>query len=150
MRVKTIIVPTDFSPLSDEAVDFSIGLGEQLGARLVFFHSMELPQEPGNLTPMYDEGYAYNKDRIKAVLNDLVRKAKEAGIQADAETADGIPHEEVVRMAEKVKADLIVMATHGRTGLARMTMGSQAEQVVRKAPCPVLTVKGHHLQAEEG
>jgi nucleotide-binding universal stress UspA family protein len=68
-------------------------------------------------------------------------QAPRSGVEIDHRLTDGEPHAEILRVAEDDRCDLIVMGTHGRTGLPRLLMGSVAEQVVRRAPCPVLTVK---------
>ena len=90
---------------------------------------------------MSEEGYAFMKDRASASLCDLVQQAEKEGLEATAHVADGIPFDEILQAARKFHADLIVMGTHGRTGFSHLMMGSQAERVVRQAPCPVLTVK---------
>lgn len=78
------------------------------------------------------------KDRGNAMLHDLVEQAE---LEASALLADGVPFVEIIQAARKHNADLIIMGTHGRTGFSHVMMGSQAEKVVRQAPCPVLTIK---------
>ncbi|MFY9268331.1 MAG: universal stress protein [Candidatus Manganitrophaceae bacterium] len=141
MQIKTILVPTDFSELSKEAIDYALTLGKQIGAKLIFLHTLESFDHPDEMTPMSDEGYAFMKDRGNAFLNDLVEEARKAGVEAESMLADGVPFIEIIQAARKREADLVVMGTHGRTGLAHIMMGSQAERVVRQAPCAVLTVK---------
>ncbi|TAJ98257.1 MAG: universal stress protein [Candidatus Manganitrophaceae bacterium] len=141
MQIMTILVPTDFSELSNEAVDYAFSMAKRVGAKMVFIHTLEWPDHPDEMTPMSDEGYAFMKDRSNALLHDLVEQAEKEGLEASAELADGVPFVEIIQAARKNKADLIVMGTHGRTGLSHLMMGSQAERVVRQSPCPVLTVK---------
>ena len=71
-----------------------------------------------------------------------MREIEAQGIKTKMELVWGIPHEEIVKIARSEEVDMIVMGTHGRTGWDRLLMGSQAEHVVRTAPCPVITVKG--------
>lgn len=141
MKIKTILVPTDFSELSNEAVDYAFSMAKRIGAKMVFMHTLEWPDHPDEMTPMSDEGYAFMKDRGNAMLHDLVTRAEKEGLEASASLADGVPFIEIIRAARKHNADLIIMGTHGRTGLSHVMMGSQAEKVVRQAPCPVLTIK---------
>ena len=141
MKIKTVLVPTDFSELSNEAVDEAVAVAKQLGANIIFLHTLEWPDHPDEMTPMSDEGYAFMKDRARAMLHDLVDRAGKEGLEAHAELADGVPFIEIIEAARRNEADLIVMGTHGRSGFSRMMLGSQAERVVRTAPCPVLTIK---------
>ncbi len=141
MQIKTILVPTDFSELSNEAVDYAYSMAKRIDAKMIFLHTLEWPDHPDEMTPMYDEGYAFMKDRANAMLHDLVERAEKEGLEASAALADGVPFVEIIQAARKNNADMIIMGTHGRTGLSHIMMGSQAERVVRQAPCPVLTVK---------
>lgn len=141
MQIKTILVPTDFSELSNEAVEYAFSMAKRVGAKMIFLHTLEWPDHPDEMTAMSDEGYAFMKDRSNAMLHDLIERAEKEGIEAGMELADGIPFVEIIQAARKNHADLIVMGTHGRTGLSHLMMGSQAERVVRQAPCPVLTTR---------
>jgi len=141
MQIKTILVPTDFSELSNAAVDYALSMAKRTGSKMVFMHTLEWPDHPDEMTPMADEGYSFMKDRGNAFLHDLVEMAEKEGMEASAVLADGVPFVEIIRAARNHGADLIIMGTHGRTGLSHVMMGSQAEKVVRQAPCPVLTIK---------
>lgn len=141
MKINTILVPTDFSELSNEAVDYAFSMAKRIGAKMIFMHTLEWPDHPDEMTPMADEGYAFMKDRGHAMLHDLVEQAEKEGLEASTLLADGVPFVEIIQAARKSNADLIIMGTHGRTGLSHVMMGSQAEKVVRQAPCPVLTIK---------
>lgn len=141
MKINTILVPTDFSELSNEAVDYAFSIAKRIDAKMVFMHTLEWPDHPDEMTPMADEGYAFMKDRGNAMLHDLVEQAEKEGLEASALLADGVPFVEIIQGARKHNADLIIMGTHGRTGFSHVMMGSQAEKVVRLAPCPVLTIK---------
>jgi nucleotide-binding universal stress UspA family protein len=75
-------------------------------------------------------------------LDRLVAKARKAGVRAKGLLLEGVPHERIVRAARATRADLVVLGTHGRTGLGRVLLGSVAGRVVALAHCPVLTVRG--------
>lgn len=139
---KTIILaPTDFSELSNVAVDYAFSMAKPLGAKMIFLHSLEPIEETSAMTAFYRELYTLSKERANTFLNALVQRAKNMGIEAEARLADGPPFVDIIKTAKKVGADLIIMGTHGRTGLSHLMIGSQAERVVRQSPCPVLTVK---------
>jgi nucleotide-binding universal stress UspA family protein len=141
MEIKTILVPTDFSERSNAAIETALLMAEQVGAKIIFLHSLEWPDHPDEMTPMADAGYAFMKDWANAFLTDLVHQAGSEGLEASAEVVDGVPFLEIIQSAEKHAADLIIMGTHGRTGLQHLMLGSQAERVLRQAPCPVMTIK---------
>lgn len=141
MDVKKVLIPTDFSELSKTAIQEALPVIKKLDATIIFLHVLERLDHPDDMTALFDEGYAYLMDRSHALLNDLVIEAKQAGVEATAELKNGVPHEEIVAVAQQENVDLIVMGTHGRTGFNHLMMGSQAERVLRKAPCSVMTTK---------
>lgn len=134
---ETILLPTDGSDAGEGAVENAFDLARQYGATVHVIHVVE-PFYTLNegLTGMYDvlerEG--------QQVLDDLAARAEEAGIDAVTELRMGTPHEEILDYAEEHDADVVVMGTHGRTGLDRYLVGSVAERVVRLCDAPVLTV----------
>ena len=148
--IKRILAPTDFSAAGKNALDEAMGLGRMLGASVTLFNVYELPQ------PIPDAGVAYGPDVLDALAagakNELERTRAELQKLADApaieiEAALGNAHEEIVAEARRGGYDLVVMGTHGRTGLRHLLLGSVAERVVRMSPVPVLTV---HPAAELG
>ncbi|NOY84980.1 MAG: universal stress protein [Nitrospirae bacterium] len=141
MSVKKVLIPTDFSELSNEAIDAALPMVKQFGAEVCFLHVIDRLDHPDDMTALFDEGYAYMMDRAHALLNDLVIRSAQAEITAKFEIANGTPYLEILRMAKKMGSDLIMMGTHGRKGVDHMLMGSQAERVVRMAVCPVTTIK---------
>ena len=141
MTIKKVLIPTDFSELSNQAIDTALLMVKQLGAEVAFLHVIERLDHPDDMTALFDEGYAYILDRARSLLNDLVSQSEREDIQASAEIANGIPHVEILRMAEALEVDLIMMGTHGRKGLDHLLLGSQAERIVRMASCPVTTIK---------
>jgi nucleotide-binding universal stress UspA family protein len=144
-----ILVPTDFSKGAEAAVERALELRQRFGATLTLFHAYELPI-------MYVEGYAFTPDLINTI-EDSARKemektkaaaaahARELGatgtIPIEAKLAIGGPAIAITEEAKAGAYDLIVMGTHGRTGLSHLFIGSVAERVVRTARCPVLTVR---------
>ncbi len=143
--IKTILCPTDFSPSSQAALELARGLAKQLGAKLELVHVFQLPFYVG-----WEDGPAAMaatsefmnelKQRSDEKLEAAVSACEAAGIEASGKQLEGAPHARIVELSED--ADLIVMGTHGRTGLPRLVLGSVAERVVRMAECPVITVPG--------
>jgi nucleotide-binding universal stress UspA family protein len=136
--IRTILHPTDFSGPSDLAFRMACGLARDFGARLVVLHVAEFPAN------VYPEATRHEDPTLRhPALWAKVRELRppSAGLSVEHRLADGDAAEEVLRAAGETGSDLIVLGTHGRTGLKHLLMGSVAEQVVRKAPCPVLTVK---------
>jgi nucleotide-binding universal stress UspA family protein len=141
ITIKTIVAPTDFSECSLDAMRYAIGLAEVFSARVVFLHVMEqLGYEPElSLTPA---GIRPDVTRMVAeMMHDYVDRVRAQGIEVEWHLEIGTPFAEIRGAAERHHADLIVIGTHGRTGLAHVLLGSVAERVVQHAPCPVLTIK---------
>lgn len=135
--ITTILHPTDFSEHSDEAFRLAYSLARERNARLVVLHVME-PSPT-----VYAEGAwvpaVTSVETAHAQLQSIGALA--AGVTMERRLKEGDAATEILRSAAEVKADLIVMGTHGRRGLGRLLMGSVAEQILRQAACPVLTVK---------
>jgi nucleotide-binding universal stress UspA family protein len=145
-NITNILVPVDFSPHAELALRYATTLARRLGAGVGLVHVVEDPFLTG---AWISEIYVPN---VPELLTDLIAGAerhlavlKESaaaeGVTARTAVITGRPAEAIVEHAEAGGFDLIVMGTHGRTGLAHVMMGSVAERVVRKAPCPVLTVR---------
>jgi len=141
MPIQTLLVPTDFSELANAAVDFAFLMCEQMQSRMIFLYIDEWPDHSDAMAPLHIEYGVYKKDEANAFLNDLVQRAENQGLKGSKALVDGAPAIEIIRMAIEQKADMIVIGTHGRGGLTHIMIGSQAGQVVREAPCPVVTVK---------
>ena len=145
-RIRSIMHPTDFSPASRAALKRAIEMAQANRAQLVITHVMA-PVMPmigdGYVSPkVYEDMDAAARAHARKQLAALLSRAKRGGVRASTFLLEGIPHEQIRRAAKARQADLIVMGTHGRTGLARFFMGSVAERVIGTAPCPVLTVRG--------
>jgi len=141
-RWQRILVPTDFSPFSVAAVEYAHALAEQLSAELHVLHVAhklaEAVAEQGavGLLDLSQGEDAYDR-WLATLLGERGSVRRVEAVRLGHDTADTINH-----YAEQQKIDLIIIATHGRTGLAHLLMGSVAEKVVRAAVCPVLIIRG--------
>ena len=140
LTMKTILCPTDFSADAQPAFEVACALAGEGCSSLVVLHVERPPLATlGGTTgapPLPDE---YDRERVWEKLQ-AIQPAR-AGLAVEHRLEYGDPAAVILKVAEEIGADLIVMGTHGRTGLRRLLMGSMAEQVVRKAPCPVFTVR---------
>ena len=148
---RTILAATDFSPTSDAAFEEALRLAESSGAALIVAHVSEAPL---SLTISYGGPELYQAAEMaerKAAqdrLERLTEAAGERGVSAMWLLEQGFVSDEIVEAARREKADLIVMGTHGRRGVARVVLGSVAARVVATAPCPVLTVRSDRTQLQ--
>ena len=143
MHIRHILVPTDFSEGSNEAFETALALARDSGARVTLFHVHHVPVSvfPDVVLPLAPELMQHLEHSVDLVLDELCTRATANGVPTDRCTAFGTTHAEICAMAEKLDVDLIVIGTHGRSGLTHAILGSVAEKVVRRAPCPVLTVR---------
>lgn len=142
VSIKHILVPTDFSDNGRKALLYAAAFADQFGAAVELLHVLE-PIPPGAMlsyTSVEDlkaglrKTAAENLEQLHSIWHNYAFPVKRT-------VAEGHPFVEIVKHASEGKADLIVIGTHGRGAIAHMLLGSVAENVVRKAPCPVLTVK---------
>jgi nucleotide-binding universal stress UspA family protein len=136
-----ILLPTDGSEGINRAADEAIALAAEVGAELhVLFVVEEIPHAP---EMMGDQLAAQLRQIGENAIEDIRERAADAGADIDIETAidDGIPHQAILQHADEADIDLVVMGTHGRSGLDRYLLGSVTERVVRAADVPVLTVR---------
>jgi len=138
MFAKKILFPTDFSHLSDAALQHATTLARETGATLLILHVEEAPIVYGG-GEMYYGIPDPDRNEMQRMLAEL--RPTDPNVQFEHRLVLGDPAGEIVKVATDEHVDMIVMGTHGRTGLGRMIMGSVAEAVVRRAPCPVLTFK---------
>jgi nucleotide-binding universal stress UspA family protein len=148
MTVKNILVPTDFSAGSQEAVRYAFDLASSLGASLHIMHVLENPFAPGAFMEMYAPPPPAYFDDIERQAEERLRSSltqeQQARVRIELSTRLGNPAAEILdRLEDEPKIDLVVMATHGRGGVARLLMGSVTEKIIRSAPCPVLTLREH-------
>jgi nucleotide-binding universal stress UspA family protein len=151
LPIRRILFPTDFSEPASYAWSYALTFAQEFEAEVHLLHVIAPP-------PRLTEAYAVNFDPEKMVqsltteasasMDRQVEAAKSRGLLFHREVRVGIDHREIIEYAAKQDIDLIVMATHGRTGLAHVLLGSVAEKVVRRAPCPVLTIKHPGMKFE--
>lgn len=143
--ISTILVATDFSDASESALKYTKSLAKAFGATIHVLHVLEDLAAHAWTTEVYvaalpgvhEEMEKQARERLDATLTAEEREA----FKAQLTLRTGSAFVEIVRHAREIRADLLVMGTHGRGAIAHMLLGSVAERVVRKAPCPVLTVR---------
>ena len=146
MNVRSILLPTDFSEFARRAVPVAAEFARLLGARVVCLHVVEPIVPPvswtpaGEPLPVADFGGQLDEAAVRE-LPAFTGGEELAGLEVEEVIAHGEPAAEIVRVAEERGVGLIVISSHGRTGLGRILFGSTAESVVRHARCPVLVVK---------
>jgi len=137
---KKILVATDFSDGSDEALERAIEVGGPSRAEVEIIHVLELAEEFPFGTTYFDADYGVLYTNIDRRLTERAERVRAAGLPCDTKIIEGSAVPEITQRGRSIGADLIVVGTHGRTGLAHAMLGSVAERVVRRASCPVLTV----------
>lgn len=142
-EIRRILCPVDFSTPSERALDFALDLAESLGAEVELAHIYQLPVYalPDGAMMAGPEFTVRVTNELQKSLNELA--ARRPGKKLRTHLVEGVPYREVVRLAEELEADVIVMGTHGRTGIRHLLLGSVAERVVRSAKVPVITVPTH-------
>ena len=156
LNIQNIIVPIDFSKMSVQAIQIAKQLARRFGASIHLAHVRQFnyaadvmapvpPMVPFAFTP-------YEHDAARSALKELEEVASECGVSsAKCDVLSGAPpFDEICRLAQTIPADLVVMPTHGRTGLKHVFLGSTAERIVQHSPCPVLVTRGSALQANNG
>lgn len=142
ISIKHILVPTDFSEQGKTALMYAVAFADQFGAAVELLHVLE-PVPPGALL-----SYIPMEEFKKNMREDAGRKMEalhteweDYAFPVKRTVVDGHPFVEIIKHAKDGQADMIIMGTHGRGAIAHMMLGSVAEKVVRKATCPVLTVR---------
>ena len=144
MTFKTILFATDFSESSDHAFQYALSLAKQYASKLVVIHVIN---EPVDLRGFYVPHISF--DKLEEEIEQGAQKMMEQFCRTHmldfdnfaSSVVPGIPHDEIISKADEIDADLIVLGTHGRTGLDHVLFGSTAEKVVRKSTVPVMTRK---------
>lgn len=143
---RRILWPTDFSPLAAAALPHALRLAKESGAELVLLHVLSLaglapfPEMSGEVwTGLARQARATAQRELQKAAAQIKRRAPR--LRVHGLLSAGVPFEEILRAARRRRCDLIVLATHGRTGLRHVLLGSVAENVIRRAPCPVLSVR---------
>jgi universal stress protein A len=143
-----ILVPIDFSGKSRQALEFAVPLAERYGGRVFLIHVVQPPAiSTWQVIPGGEHYLAMDMSRMgEAARKELARLAARhipARLRGRTLVRQGNPYSQITEAARQLKVDLIVMSTHGHTGMRRMLIGSVAERVVRHAPCAVLTIRRH-------
>ena len=145
-----ILVPVDFSPCSRSALEYAARIAAESDATLEILHVYEPPHYIGDVMVQIPERSAitvqeYIRQQSESLLNELLDGAEGLdGLTTTRTMRAGVPHAAIVAQARASGADLIVVGTHGRSGLSHLLMGSVAEKVLRQAPCPVLVVRDEY------
>lgn len=144
-NIRNVLCPTDFSGSAQAALELAVEVSKRRDAKLHLLHVFQSPTYLG-----WDDGMSQTatslrlmqelRERAQEQLDELVAQCKREGVDATAEEVDGVPHARIAAFSEN--CDLVVMGSHGRTGLPRLLLGSVAERTVRLARCPVLCVRG--------
>ena len=144
MRVNRILVATDFSEHSEKAVEMGVSIAETFGASIDLVHAIALPFLVFTPPEMMSQPSISLSDARRAArerLRATAEKIQAEGVEVRIHLCNAPPGEAISSSAEELESDLIVMGTHGYTGLKHVLLGSVAERTLRTAPCAVLTVK---------
>jgi nucleotide-binding universal stress UspA family protein len=153
IKLKKVLVPTDFSDCAHQALRYGMSFAKEYGAELVLLHVIE------NLTVGYAsdlfpvpmaEVFQEISGYAKTELAKLGEEALSRGLKVEAQVVQGKPSAEIIRFASEREIDVIVLGTHGKGMLDQALFGSTTERVVRRAPCPVLTVRMPEHEFVEG
>lgn len=144
INLKKILVPIDFSDYSKNALKYAVPFAKQFGAEIILVYVVEPTIYPADFS-FGQVGFPSIEEEIykrgKTELEKLSEKEIQGIVQARTRVETGKPFVEINRVAKEEEVDLIIIATHGHTGVEHILFGSTAEKVVRKAPCPVLSVR---------
>jgi nucleotide-binding universal stress UspA family protein len=143
MATQRFLVPIDLSEYANQALDYAVNLAGKLDARLMLLHVIQsiplVGVDMGVTLP-----YTYVQDleaEIMQSMESALTRVTAAGLEGEIVVVHGVPFHEIIETAKTRQVDLIIMGTHGRTGLQYVLLGSVAEKVVRLAPCPVLVAR---------
>jgi nucleotide-binding universal stress UspA family protein len=143
LNFRRMLCPVDFSPTARRAFDYAVALAARLGADVEVLHVYQpqaylMPESVYDFPPALELNLT---DRLLAQLNDFVKHQIDSGVTITTKLSEGVPHLEIVRIAQEHGVDLIVIGTHGHTGLSHLLLGSIAERVVRHSEVPVVTIR---------
>jgi nucleotide-binding universal stress UspA family protein len=143
IQVERILVPIDFSEHAEAVIEWAAHLAEEHGSQIILLHVYHLPVEFQQVEGAYlpADFWSSVKEDAKRTLAGYAERLRVRGLSVSELAREGYPATVIEEEVERQSADMIVIGTRGRTGLKHMLLGSIAERVVQKAPCPVLTVK---------
>jgi nucleotide-binding universal stress UspA family protein len=143
MATPHFLVPVDFSEYADAALAYAITLAGKLQARLTLVHVIQsIPIGGADMGVALPYAYLENLEaELRQALETQLVQVHQAGLEGDYLLMHGVPFQAIIDTATTQQVDLIIMGTHGRTGLTHVLLGSVAEKVVRLAPCPVLVAR---------
>jgi nucleotide-binding universal stress UspA family protein len=144
-RIRRILVPIDFSASAEKALRYAVLFAEQFDAKITLLHVVPVPYYPTELGafPATIPTTGPSTGTLQARLDADAARFIPAGLHERTLCRVGVAFDEICSVARETEADLIIIATHGHTGLKHILVGSTAERVVRHAPCPVLVVREH-------
>lgn len=146
IKYRRILSPVDFSKASQRAFETAVDLAARLDAEVRAMHVYQLPAStlPDGVMETPTDLETVLEERLEKQLSEFVKQTATEGVNITTGLAEGVPYVEITRAAKAFDADLIVIGTHGRTGLAHLLLGSVAERVLRISEIPVLVVQQHH------
>jgi nucleotide-binding universal stress UspA family protein len=152
MKITKILVPTDFSSYAETAMHYALDLAQDYAAEVLLLHV--IPERDLRAIFDYPLGFPLEQvlheyqDKVEQHCAQVAAQAQQQGTPVTPLVSFGVPYEKIIQAAKDHHVDLLIMATHGRTGLSHAVLGSVAERVVRLAPCPVVTIKSTMYTAE--
>lgn len=152
MRIRTILFPTDFSQGARAAMDYALSLAQDYEAKLILLYVIQDISIAEWYIPSSISAADLIEDMQKSAEREMDKWSAEAETKVPAVermVRRGVPFVEIIGTAKEKQADMVVIGTHGRTGIDHMLFGSTAEKVVRKSPCPVLTVRTMGTESAE-
>jgi nucleotide-binding universal stress UspA family protein len=143
IEIRAILVPIDFSTNASAVIEWAAHLAQEHDSKLILFHAYHLPVEFQQLegASLPPDFWASIKTEAQQSLDAYRQELRSTGLEVESLVREGYAATAIVDEAAELEVDLIVMGTHGLSGIKHMLLGSIAERVVQKAPCPVLTVK---------
>ncbi|MDF0650455.1 MAG: hypothetical protein CV081_06470 [Nitrospira sp. LK265] len=149
LLINRILVATDFSTCARRAVEYGMCVARAWSAHVDLLYVVEVLRTLGYDVPFADPLLETRRKEAEGLLGDLAARVKQEGLDVDWHLREGIPSEQIGQCALEQRADLVVVGTHGRTGLDHIMLGSTAERVIKQAPCPTLTVRVAPIHGEK-